>query len=85
MVAGDLPVLDAISSLLASHVSLETINYLTTKNNFTLGKMLSIHLPTMEFNYNEVLSVPSCTSCSSIPERDDQELYFDLRAFTEKQ
>lgn len=81
VIQGEWAGMDALASVLTSHVSLETINYVTTGNTFTIGKVLSIHLPTMEFNYNEVLSVPSCSSCSSTPERDDEELYFDLRAF----
>jgi thiazole/oxazole-forming peptide maturase SagC family component len=81
MIQGTQPVVVALGSVLASHVALETINFAKTKTSFTVNNALAIHLPTMEFSFNELLRVPSCISCSSSPERDDTELHFDLRSF----
>lgn len=78
---GQLPVEPAMRGILASHTALETLNYALTGSTFTTNKFLAIYLPTMEFTYNEVLRAPSCTACSPSPERDDQELYFDMGSF----
>jgi bacteriocin biosynthesis cyclodehydratase domain-containing protein len=75
------PVLAALSSLFASHTALEALNFALTGGAFTVNKALTIHIPTMEFAFNEVLRVPNCGACGSSPERDDQALYFDMRAF----
>jgi hypothetical protein len=34
----------------------------------------------MEFTFNEVLRLPGCPACGPAPERDDRELFFDVRA-----
>lgn len=78
---GRLPIEQVLLGLLASHTALETLNFVQTENSFTVGKVLAIYLPTMEFTFNEVLRVPGCTACSPSSERDDKELYFDVRAF----
>jgi bacteriocin biosynthesis cyclodehydratase domain-containing protein len=78
---GRLPVELVLLGLLASHTALETLNFVQTANSFTVNKVLAIYLPTMEFTFNEVLRVPGCTACSPSSERDDKELYFDVRAF----
>jgi bacteriocin biosynthesis cyclodehydratase domain-containing protein len=75
-----LPIQPAISSLLAAHACLETLNFVLTGNAFTSSKVLSIYLPTMEFSFNEVLRTSGCPACGPVPERDDTELYFDVRA-----
>jgi bacteriocin biosynthesis cyclodehydratase domain-containing protein len=81
--AGELPVAPMLQGLLASHTALEALNLALTKSSFTTNKILSIFLPTMEFTYHEVLRVPGCTACGSSAERDDRELYFDIRALFE--
>jgi bacteriocin biosynthesis cyclodehydratase domain-containing protein len=77
---GRSPIESALGSLAASLTSLEVINFLLTGSAFTLGKLLSVYLPSMEFAYNEVLRLPGCTACGPVAERDDKELYFDIRA-----
>jgi hypothetical protein len=59
---------------------MEALNFALAGTSFTVGKVLCVYLPTMEFTYNEVLRVPGCTACGSAPERDDRELYFDIRS-----
>ncbi|MBA3812425.1 MAG: TOMM precursor leader peptide-binding protein [Caulobacteraceae bacterium] len=68
------------SSLLASLASVEALNFSLAGTTMTVGKVLGVFLPTMEFTYNEVLRVPGCPACGAAPERDDRELYFDIRA-----
>jgi bacteriocin biosynthesis cyclodehydratase domain-containing protein len=80
---GPLPIEPVLGGLLASHTAFEVLNFLLTGNSYTVGKVLAIYLPTMEFSFNEVLRVPGCSACGPSPERDDQELYFDLRTFLE--
>ena len=75
---GVLPVEPAIVGMLASHTSFEALNYMLTGSSVTVNKVLGIYLPTMEVTYNEVLRSPVCSACSSSPERDDAELYFDM-------
>jgi len=77
---GELPIEPALVGLLASHTALEALNFVLTNTAFTVNKVLAIYLPTMEFTFNEVFRVPGCTVCSPMAERDDKELYFDLRA-----
>ena len=74
---GDLPLEPMLCGMLASHTALETINFCLTGTSFTVGKMLAIHLPTMEFAFNEVLRLPTCAACGPVAGRDDTELYFD--------
>ncbi|MFZ1218236.1 MAG: TOMM precursor leader peptide-binding protein [Chthoniobacterales bacterium] len=74
------PLDGVLAALLASLVSVEALNFALAGTSFTVGKVLCVHLPTMEFVYNEVLRVPGCVACGSAPERDDRELYFDIRA-----
>jgi thiazole/oxazole-forming peptide maturase SagC family component len=76
----ELPLLKPLAGLLAAHVALETINLAVTGSNFTINKALTIHVPTMEICFHDVLKLPSCTTCGSVAERDDQELYIDMRS-----
>jgi bacteriocin biosynthesis cyclodehydratase domain-containing protein len=76
---GEIPIEPVLLKLLACHAALETTNFTHTGTSFTVGKMLSIYLPTMEFSFNEVLRVPGCPACGSAQERDATELYFDMR------
>jgi thiazole/oxazole-forming peptide maturase SagC family component len=66
--------------LLASHLTLEIINYLATGTGFTRNKVLSIYLPTMEIAFNEVLKVSTCPVCGVIDHRDNHQLYFDYQS-----
>jgi bacteriocin biosynthesis cyclodehydratase domain-containing protein len=77
VLAGELPFAPALIHLLAAHAALEVINYCLTGASFTIGKLLALHLPTMEFVFNEVLRSPSCQACGPTRGRDDTELYFD--------
>ena len=80
-VTGSLAPLDAVlQAMLASHTAFEALNFLLTGASFTVGKMLAVYLPTMEFTFNEVLRLPGCPACSPAPESDDRELFFDVRA-----
>ncbi|WP_217161888.1 TOMM precursor leader peptide-binding protein [Streptomyces sp. AC512_CC834] len=68
-----------LSSLLASHAALEAVNMAVTGTTSTVGKVLGIYLPSMEMVYSEVLRLPGCPSCGTVPERDGTEVYFDVR------
>lgn len=76
---GKLPLEPILINLVAAHAALEIGNYVAAGYDFTVGKCMSLFLPTMEFAFNEVLRVPNCPACSPVSERDDKELYFDLR------
>jgi bacteriocin biosynthesis cyclodehydratase domain-containing protein len=67
--------------VLASLTALEVANFAATGSNFTVGKALTIFLPTMEFSFNEVLRAPSCPGCSPLTEQHEQGLYFDLKGY----
>lgn len=69
-----------LAKMLASHTAFEAMNFLLTGASFTVNKMLAIYLPTFEFTFNEVLRLPGCPACGAAPERDDRELYFELRS-----
>ena len=47
------PLDGVLASLLASFVSMEALNFALAGTSFTVGKVLCVHLPTMEFVYNE--------------------------------
>lgn len=68
-----------LEHLLASHTAMETINYLLSGYAFTFKTVLAIYLPIMEIAFNEVLRLAGCRTCGSVSQRDDQQLYFDLR------
>jgi bacteriocin biosynthesis cyclodehydratase domain-containing protein len=69
-----------LAAMLASYAAFEALNFALTGASFTIGKMLAIYLPTLEFTFNEVLRLPGCPACAPSPENDDRELYFELRA-----
>jgi bacteriocin biosynthesis cyclodehydratase domain-containing protein len=75
--AGAMPLEPALGGILASHTALEAINFCLTGSSFTVGKLLAVHLPTMEFTFNEILRAPTCAACGPVAGRDDAELYFD--------
>lgn len=76
---GHPPLEPALVGLLAANAALEVINFVLTGTGFTVGKVLATYLPTMEISVNEVLRVPGCEACGPVPERDDRELFFDVR------
>jgi bacteriocin biosynthesis cyclodehydratase domain-containing protein len=67
-------------SILAGHAALEALNFVLSGSTCTIGKVLSIYVPTMELAFNDVLRMPGCPGCGALPERDEPELYFDMRA-----
>jgi thiazole/oxazole-forming peptide maturase SagC family component len=77
---GRLSLAQTLVGVLSSHTALEVLNFLRTGHSFTTGKVLAIHLPTMEFTFNDVLRLAACPGCGAVSERDDRELYFDMRA-----
>ena len=74
---GSPPLLPPLAGLLSSHLALETLNLVLTGWTFTVGRMLAIHVPTMEISFPDVLRVPGCPGCGSVPERDGEVLYYD--------
>lgn len=72
-----------LANLLASHLSLEIINYVLTKNSYLCNRVLSFYLPTKEFSYNELLRFPDCPVCGSMVERDSRTTYFDKQVVLE--
>jgi bacteriocin biosynthesis cyclodehydratase domain-containing protein len=74
------PIDGVLGSMLASYAAFEALNFAVTGASFTVGKMLAVYLPTLEFTFNEVLRLPGCSACAPSPENDDRELYFELRA-----
>ncbi|MFL6137295.1 MAG: TOMM precursor leader peptide-binding protein [Frankiaceae bacterium] len=77
------PILPVVTEVLVAHAALEALNFVRTGSGFTQGKALTIHLPTMELAFHDVLRLPSCRSCGPLPERDDTELYFDTRSYVQ--
>jgi len=80
----DSPIISPLVHLLASHLSLEILNYLATGTGFTRGKVLSIYLPTMEIIFNDILRVSGCHVCGSTEHRDNSQLYFDYQSLLEE-
>jgi len=74
------PIEPALRSLFASHVTMEVLNYVLTEYSFTVRKVLSIYLPTMEIVFRDVLRTSACKTCGSTSLRDNQQLYFDNHA-----
>lgn len=77
------PLLEVLRHILCAHVALEVTNYLLTENTYTIGKVLSMYLPTMEIAYNEVLPFSGCSVCGKKTIRDDYQLYFDIEDMIE--
>jgi bacteriocin biosynthesis cyclodehydratase domain-containing protein len=73
------PIDGVLASMLGSYAAFEALNFALTGASFTIGKMLAVYLPTLEFTFNEVLRLPGCPACGPSPENDDRELYFELR------
>lgn len=71
------PLLAPLAGVLTSHLAMETLNLVLTGWTFTVGRMLAIHLPTMEVSFPDVLRVPGCPGCGGVAERDGEALYYD--------
>lgn len=71
-----------VASLAASLAVTDALSFVTTDEAVTINHAWSIFLPTMEIASHELLRVPGCAGCGAVPERDDADLYFDLRALT---
>jgi bacteriocin biosynthesis cyclodehydratase domain-containing protein len=82
--AGELAAISPLLTVLAGHLAMETVNYLYSGSNFTIERTLAIFVPAMEIAFNDVLRVPGCPACGSLPERDDAVLYFDPRAWLDE-
>lgn len=82
MVLGTLPVLPVLDSIVCSLTAFEIMNFQLAGRCFTQGKVLSIHLPTMETAFNDVLQMPGCPGCGPVAGRDDEALSFDISSIT---
>lgn len=70
-----------IRGLLASLAALEVEGYLRADTSFTVGRVLAVYLPALEFSFNEFLRVPSCRVCVPPIESNETQLHFDLRGY----
>ncbi len=70
----------ALQHILAGHMALEAVNYLVTGTTFTIGKTLSLYMPTMEFCFHDILRLPGCPACGPEAFVEEPELYYDMRA-----
>ncbi|MFE1765205.1 TOMM precursor leader peptide-binding protein [Streptomyces angustmyceticus] len=83
VLAGEPPVYGSVQALLCAHLALEASNFLSSGSTFTIEKVLGCYLPSMEISYQDVLPLPGCPGCSTVPERDDEMLHFDPRTWLE--
>ncbi|HEV9035745.1 MAG TPA: TOMM precursor leader peptide-binding protein [Puia sp.] len=67
-----------IQHLLSTHASMEILNYCLTGSSFTVNKVLSIYLPTMEIVFHEIFKVPSCKACYPSRTSRIRESYYNL-------
>lgn len=67
-----------IQHLLSTHASMEILNYCLTGSAFTVNKVLSIYLPTMEIVFHEIFKVPSCKACYPSRTSRIRESYYNL-------
>ena len=72
-----------VQSLIASHAAFDILNYTLTGSAFTIRKLLSIYLPTMEISFNDLLPLSSCQICGPTIHKTDQALYFDMQTLLE--
>jgi thiazole/oxazole-forming peptide maturase SagC family component len=80
----DDPLLAITSNLLATHGTMEILNYISTRCSFTTNKTLSIFLPTMEFIFHDLIRLTACRTCGSLSHRDNTQLYFDYQKIAEE-
>ena len=76
---GEMPMTGILCGILAGHSALEVMNFVLCESTYTMGKVLTIYIPTMEISYNEILKNPECPTCGALSQRDDQQLYFDAQ------
>jgi bacteriocin biosynthesis cyclodehydratase domain-containing protein len=69
------PVLAPVRTLVAGHAALEAVNLLLTGTSFTVDKVLSVHVPTLEIDFHDLLRHPSCPACAPQAGRDGTALY----------
>jgi len=74
---GDVPAKQLLVSLLTTHAAIEATTFALTGHACTVGKVLSIYTPTMEFAYHDILRVPNCDACGAQMCATGEELYFD--------
>ena len=74
------PIHNSIRSILCGHLSMEAINFVLTGNTFTIGKVLTTFIPTMEIGFHEVLRTSGCSSCGSFQIKNDTQPHFDVQA-----
>jgi len=74
------PLIGPLARLLVGHLAVEVTNLALTGSAHTVGKMLALHVPTMEIAFPEVLRVPGCAGCGSKAEVDGEVLHFDALA-----
>jgi bacteriocin biosynthesis cyclodehydratase domain-containing protein len=67
-----------IQSLLASHASMEILNYCLTGSSFTINKIMSVYLPTMEIVFHEIFKVSTCKACYPAKAARKKEAYYNL-------
>ena len=77
--AATMPIDAVLAAMLGSYAAFEALNFALTGTSFTVGKLLAVYLPTLEFTFNEVLRLPGCAGCGPLAESDDRELYFEVR------
>jgi thiazole/oxazole-forming peptide maturase SagC family component len=82
LILGTPLILPAVDSIVCALTAFEIMNFQLTGRCFTQGKVLSIHLPTMETAFNDVLQMPGCPGCGSVAGRDDEALSFDISSAT---
>lgn len=71
------PLLGPLAGLLNGHLALEVANLALTGSTHTVGRLLALHVPTMEVTFPEVLRVPGCAACGSKAEADGEMLHFN--------
>jgi thiazole/oxazole-forming peptide maturase SagC family component len=67
-----------IQSLLSAHASMEILNYCLTGSSFTVNKIMSVYLPTMEIVFHEIFKVSSCKACYPVKTARKKEAYYNL-------
>lgn len=67
-----------IQHLISAHASMEILNYCLTGSSFTLNKIMSVYLPTMEIVFHEIFKVSTCKACYPPKTARNKELYFNL-------
>ena len=77
---GTPPLVGPLGRLMTGHLALEVGNLALTGATHTVGKMLALHVPTMEIAFAEVLRVPGCAGCGARAEADGEVLHFDALA-----